>query len=262
MRVVLVADRVDRDLGLLGDYLRSVRAILRYVDRESIDSDDVDVDLLILLGSNRSAHHSQETEIVSREISLIEATLSAGIPVIGICYGAQVLARALGGSSELGTRPECGWEWVDSTNEELCPSGRWGQMHHDVFVPAHTSTVIGFSSAGPQAFIDDSRNARSLGWQFHPELTLPTLERWLVSHYSGSEYANPRAVLDSAALHSEESNPRAFALFEKAFRYLGVPMGHTDIRTAGENVGPFSAPKLIDPTVSVSTEAICVLGYN
>lgn len=222
MNVVLVADDVDRDLGLLGDFLNGMGARARYLDRARLTDTNVAASILILLGSNRSAHDPGQAEVVAAEVALIRNSLTQGIPVIGICYGAQVLARALGGSSARGVVPECGWTRVYSEEEALCPSGYWGQMHHDVIVPARSSKVIGWSEAGPQAFIDDSLGTRAIGWQFHPELTLPTLKRWLGQHYSGSEHADAQATLAASAPHALGSGSRASALFRASFQYLDV----------------------------------------
>lgn len=222
MHAVLVADTVDRDPGLLGDFLHAADTTMQYLDRSYIRSAAVDASVLILLGSNRSAHDPQQADVVASEVELIRDTLGQGVPVLGICYGAQVLARALGGSSDRGPTPECGWTAVTSRHDALCPPGRWGQMHHDIIFPARTSTVIGWSPAGPQAFIDDSAGAKAIGWQFHPELTLPTFERWLRWHYSGSERTDTEEALSTAKLHAADSARRAPALFTAAFEYLNV----------------------------------------
>lgn len=222
MRVVFVADNVDRDPGLLGDLLRDDGATVRYVDRARIGRSGIHADLLVLLGSNRSAHDPGEAEVVALESALVIRALEDEIPVIGICYGAQVLARALGGSSRRGELPECGWTEVSSDGHPLCPPGFWAQMHHDVFEPAPTSQLIGWSPAGPQAFLDDSRGARAIGWQFHPELRVTTLERWLERAYSGSEDADPVATLSLATQRARDSAPRATRLFRDALRYLDV----------------------------------------
>lgn len=242
MKVVLVADHVDRDLGLLADLFQDRGFTPQYLERGAMTADPVEAELVVLLGSNRSAHDPVHAAVVDSETSFIRATLSQGTPIIGICYGAQVLARALGGSSRRGYVPECGWTWVDSSNELLCPPGLWGQMHHDIIVPAATSEIIGWSSAGPQAFIDESGNARAIGWQFHPELTLATFRRWLARNYSGSERSDAAAVLAHASQHAPATVPRAAALFRATLQYLGV-------EPADENSRP-------------PTEAICVLGYN
>jgi GMP synthase-like glutamine amidotransferase len=223
MKAVAVADNADRDLGLLGEFAVDHGMRVRYLDRATVSgTTGFAADLLILLGSNRSAHEPRNAANVAAETALIRGALASGIPVIGICYGAQVLARALGGSSERGTIPECGWTPVFSSDEALCPSGSWGQMHHDVIVPAPKSAVIGWSSAGPQAFIDESQGARAIGWQFHPELTLDTFERWLGSHYSGSEDSDVGETLAHAAVEFRRSAPRAASLFRAAFQYLHV----------------------------------------
>lgn len=222
MRAVLVADAVDRDLGLLGDFLDAAGARPHYLDRGAPIEPNIDGDILILLGSNRSAHAAENHDVVDQEVALIRRSLEHGIPVIGICYGAQVLARALGGTSRRGPVAECGWGPVTSGHARLCPPGPWAQMHHDVFVPSLTSTVIGWNAAGPQAFIDESFGTRAIGWQFHPELTLATFERWVSLRYSGTEGTDPRAVLVDARMNAGDSAARAQSLFESTFRYLDV----------------------------------------
>lgn len=222
MNVVVIADAVDQELGLLGPFLADVGASTRYLDRADLRSERVSADLLLLLGSNRSAHATSNSDTVRRETDLIRGALDGGTPTLGICYGAQVLSRALGGSSDRGPAPECGWVPVQSRHPELCPPGRWGQMHHDIMIPAPTTEVIGWSRVGPQAIIDDSFGARALGWQFHPEMTIPTFERWLRWHYSGSERADVSSILAEAQIHAQVSARRAAPLFAAAFSYLGV----------------------------------------
>lgn len=239
MRAVLIADTVDRDAGLLGDFLGQAGSDLRYIDRERVSDEAVDADLVVLLGSNRSAHYYSNREIVETEISLIRRTLSQGTPIMGICYGAQVLARALGGDSRLGPAPECGWTHVDSVDVDLCPPGRWGQMHRDVIIPASSSTVIGHSPVGVQAFIDESAGGRAIGWQFHPELTSATFRRWVEAKYSGTDGADIRALLNHVDEDAAATKPRTEHLFRHALEYLRVPLRQPP-----------------------PTEAICILGYN
>ena len=223
MRAVLVADELDRDSGLLDDFLREASVETSFVDRGALPETLVAPDVLVLLGSNRSAHDAGNATAVAAEVELIRRSLANGVPVLGICYGAQVLARALGGTSRRGAMPECGWTRVFSQEEALCPSGFWGQMHHDVIVPAASSRVIGWSPAGPQAFVDDSRGTRALGWQFHPEMTLAILERWLGRRYSGSELADGESTVAASAAHAVASAAVAPDLFREAFGYLRVP---------------------------------------
>ena len=57
------------------------------------------------------------------------------MPVLGICFGAQVLAAALGGTVEPAGQAEIGWVMVDSADPELIPPGPWLEFHHDRCLP-------------------------------------------------------------------------------------------------------------------------------
>ena len=135
--------------------------------------------MFLLLGSDRGAHEPSSIDIVKRESALARAALRADVPVMAICYGAQLLARALGGTSYQADDPELGWRRVDTIDSVLCPEGPWAQLHTDVFTAPPTARVLGTSWYGPQCFVDDSLGARSIAWQFHPEVTTETYSRWI-----------------------------------------------------------------------------------
>nr|MCW2727556.1 hypothetical protein [Aeromicrobium sp.] len=149
-------------------------------------------------------------------------SLAAGTPVMGICYGTQVLARALGGTSWRADRPELGWGRVDTTDDVLCPEGPWGQMHSDVFAPGPTTKVIGTSWRGPQCIIDDSFGARAIGWQFHPEVTPTTYARWVMEGYYGDTGADAKDLIRQANAHAPKARNLAHALTDSALTFLGV----------------------------------------
>jgi GMP synthase-like glutamine amidotransferase len=225
MKAIVIADPADRDLGLLGDFLLESGATIKFVDRDSLSTGvepSSNPDVIVLLGSTRSAHDPEHAEVVAAEIEMIQRSLKNNIPVLGICFGSQILARALGGSSARSPQGECGWTPVFSNDERLCPPGLWGQIHHDRFQASKTSTVIGWSPVGPQSYIDESLGGRAIGWQFHPEVTLPTFERWLRRGDSGTEGVDIERTLAEASEHAEASIPRAAALFAAAFDYLGI----------------------------------------
>jgi GMP synthase-like glutamine amidotransferase len=226
MRVHVVSDAQDRDGGYVVERLVERGAEIVEVDRDAlIDSGQshAEADLIVLLGSAKSAHEPQHARVVDAECELIRDSLRAGVPVMGICYGAQVMARALGGTSWRSDRAEIGWSRVDTTDPQLCPEGPWGQMHSDVFAPGPTARILGTTWRGPACFVDEAWGARAIAWQFHPEVTASTFTRWVENGYCGSlSPLQKRDLVRQARAQAPSARARAHALTDNALAYLGV----------------------------------------
>jgi GMP synthase-like glutamine amidotransferase len=91
-----------------------------------------------------------------------------------VCFGAQVLAAALGGTVERAPRPELGWCRVESTTAAIA-EGPWFQWHRDRFTLPAGALSLAHNELGVQAF----RRGRSVGVQFHPEVDHRLLSSWL-----------------------------------------------------------------------------------
>ena len=224
MRIHVVADAADNDGGYVTERLLERGAEIIEVDRDALPKyDSLDgSDLVLLLGSDRSAHERKWAGVVLQESAFVRDALKAGTPVMGICYGAQLIARALGGTSWRADAAELGWARVDTTDARLCPEGPWGQMHNDVFAPPPTSRVLGTSWRGPQCFTDDSHGARSIAWQFHPEVTPTTYERWVSEGYFGDSKVEAKELIRQAWAHEWSGRTLAHQLTDDALDYLGV----------------------------------------
>lgn len=224
MRIHVVADVADSDGGYVSERLVQRGGALHDLDRDALPSFDSlgGSDLVLLLGSEKSAHEAKWIDSVTAETRLIRDALADGTPVMGICYGAQLLARALGGTSWRSDQPELGWSRVDTTDPVLCPVGPWGQMHRDVFAPGPTARVLGTSWRGPQCIIDDSLGARAIAWQFHPEVTPQTYERWVMEGYYGDTGVDTKDLIRQARAHAPTARNLAFALTDSALAYLGA----------------------------------------
>jgi len=100
--------------------------------------------------------------------------MGRGVPIFAICYGAQLVAHALGGTVSRSTHPEIGWHAVSSTSHPELFSHTWLQWHYDVFTVPENFRTIASNDIGPQAMI----GKRVLATQFHPEATLGIISRW------------------------------------------------------------------------------------
>jgi GMP synthase-like glutamine amidotransferase len=123
------------------------------------------------LGSERSAGDTDGW--VPMEIAMLRVAVAADVPVLGLCFGGQALAVALGGGVEVMEMPEIGWIPVESVDPAI-PAGPWLQYHRDCIRLPEGVRQLARSPAGPAAF----RCRRHLGLQFHPEADAAVVDRW------------------------------------------------------------------------------------
>jgi GMP synthase-like glutamine amidotransferase len=131
------------------------------------------VDHVVVLGAISSVNDPDPW--IAAELAWLRGADQAGVPVFGICFGAQALCAALGGRVEAMDRKEIGWTLVDSLDEGLIPAGPWLEFHGDRCLPPPGTTVLARNEVAVQAF----RIGRHLAVQFHPEVDGPQLKRWL-----------------------------------------------------------------------------------
>jgi GMP synthase-like glutamine amidotransferase len=178
VRTLILANRSDSDAGFVGEALQARQATLEVVLREDDGPlpDLRDYDVVVSLGSEWSVYWEQLAPQVEREGALLRAAVGAGKPVLGLCFGGQILAHALGGTVESAELPEVGWHRIESDVPELVPEGPYVQWHSDRFSLPDGAVELARSPAGPQAYTFGS----ALGLQFHPEATPEVVRRWCV----------------------------------------------------------------------------------
>lgn len=166
----------------VGDHLESRGVTLDpFVVVEDIDDPEVTVafpdgvghDLIVLMGAPWSAYDPRLQGWVLPEVEFVSRQLDLGTPILGICFGAQIMSTSLGGRVSRSRLPEYGWETIVS-DEPAIASGPWFQYHGDEFTLPEGATPLAYNDSGLQAF----RFGRSLAVQFHPEVTAPLLASW------------------------------------------------------------------------------------
>jgi GMP synthase (glutamine-hydrolysing) len=169
---------------------------------------------LVILGSEASAF-DDTVPWLARERAVIDRALALGVPILGICFGGQHLARALGGSVGRASHPEVGWLEVESLNDAVVPSGRYLQWHRDAFTVPPDAELLARSPISPQAF----RSGPHLGVQFHPEVTPAIAMGWATGYPDSVARAGTTVaeVEAGSAEHAAGARLRAYALFD-AFR--------------------------------------------
>lgn len=137
-----------------------------------------DYDVIALMGSIRSLTNKSEiSNWVHDELDLIRAAHAADRPVLGVCFGGQLIAEALGGSVELSPVTEIGWHDINAPEGRTNPvgPGPWMEWHHDRFTPPPEATVLAETDSAAQLF----SIGRMVGTQFHPEVDVAHVANWL-----------------------------------------------------------------------------------
>ena len=177
MRVIVVRHHRIDEAGYIGDAFRARGAELstHLFPKEGTLPDLTGVGHVIVLGAAWSVYEERIAGWVGAELDWLRQADSAGVPVLGICFGAQALTAALGGEVEAAPRSEIGWFTVDTSDPDLIEPGPWLQFHSDRCVPPPGARVLARTEVCVQAY----SLGRHLAVQFHPEVDGAQVERWL-----------------------------------------------------------------------------------
>jgi len=229
LRALIVQKEDATPSGLVGRWLdeHGSRVEELRIDLEDRDVDPTEHDLIVSLGSEFAAF-DDHVPFVQREHRLLRRAVDADVPVLGLCFGGQLLARVLGGQVSRSSTSEIGWMPVRTRDPQLVPEGPWFQWHFDTFTVPAGATLVADSDAGPQAFVA----GRSLGLQFHPEVTPEIMDEWVRTyrHELDAEGVDPDALLVETRQRAEESGRLFRRLVE---RYLDRVAGLTEERARG-----------------------------
>jgi len=187
---------------------RGVELQVVRVDQDHRLPDACDFDFAVALGSSASVRHDPPAW-VAREIDWLVAAERRGVPVLGICFGAQALAVAHGGSVDRLPAAEIGWIEVRSDDSRLVPSGPWMTWREDRIHLPPFALEVARNGLGVQAFVV----GRHVGVQFHPEATPETVARW-----ADDEPAAVSGAVGSRAALEADTRSLAPAAHEAAFR--------------------------------------------
>ena len=186
---ILVFQHVPYEpLGTLDPLLKESGFRIRYVNfgrnpdhRPTLDK----YAAIIILGGPMNSDQIDAYPNLVTEVEIIRQAVARDMSVLGICLGAQLLAKALGGSVQRNPLREIGWYDVDLTeageaDPVLSTFARRQQVfqwHEDgMSLPPGTVHLASSSRSNIQAF---RHGEHAYGFQFHLEVDSSLIERWL-----------------------------------------------------------------------------------
>lgn len=167
---------------------------------------------IVILGGPMSANDPLPG--LADELKLIELALASGIPMLGVCLGSQLIARALGAPVYRNRELEIGWKPVYFTETAKKDRVFCGFRDQETFFHWHGETFDLPRGAEHLAWSDACLNQayrygeRVYGIQFHPEITAEMIEDWVRQPVNCGDVAKLDDPIDAHAVDSAESSAR------------------------------------------------------
>ena len=215
--VVISNPTVGAELGHLEPWLRDNGFDVRRLVRDDILSADAadDADLVIVLGSEwtlartMDAPHDppQAAAAIAAEIELVRRRVEQDKPLLGICFGGQLLSQALGGEVTRQDAAHIAWETPETDVDEL--RAPWVLLHNDAFTVPPGAELLAEADHAPIAF----RHGRAWGVQFHPEVDAEILTQMFDDVGTPREVSAPQ--VDALRARADEQREDSLRLFDR-----------------------------------------------
>ena len=201
MPTLLIIEHVPHErLGTFEEAFKAASCALRpwrvYEPRLDWGGAMTGIDGIVSMGGPMSVYHGAKHPWIAKECLLLRAAVDRGVPVLGVCLGAQMLAAALGATVKPNPQKEIGWYPLMREPARPGPDGRLAggaegdplfepfgqtetvfQWHGDAFaLPKGASRLASSPLCAEQAF---RYGGRAYGLQFHLEVTEAMIRAWM-----------------------------------------------------------------------------------
>ncbi len=213
MKKVLVFQHVPYEiLGTFDPLLRAAGYRVRYVNfgREPEAEPDVGkYQGLVILGGPMNVDMTEEYPHLETEVRLIKKAMEQGIPILGICLGAQLIAKTLGSRGYENPEKEIGWYDISLTDAgkddpvmcHLEDTGKIFEWHSHTFdLPQGAVHLAHGAGCQNQAF---RYGDNVYGFQFHMEVDQALVERWLNTPVYQAEIVQTNGKIDPDLIRKE-----------------------------------------------------------
>ncbi len=217
------------DLGTIGPAMSGRGLCAKYIrlfDGEPVPQDIERYTGLIILGGPMNVYEEDEFPFLKDEDMLIKKAISMNLPVLGICLGGQLIAKATGAQVKKGAKKEIGWYKLFLTQggkedkafgnlpEELTVF----QWHGDTFdIPRGAVHLAGTELFPNQAY----RIGNNVyGLQFHLEVTEKTINSWVTEYQdelSRLDYINYEKIIKDTPVYIKNLSAYAEIFYDKFF---------------------------------------------
>ena len=179
--VLIIQNTGIEGIGVLGDLLKADGCITRTILAQKEKIPDIKPDAIIILGAPESAN--DDLSYLKKELELIREAVKKEIPVLGICLGAQLIAKAFGARVYKGTKKEIGFYndiEFDNTKSRIFKGIKSPALvfhwHGDTFdLPENAIRLAHSKDYENQAI----KIGSAVGIQFHLEVDEPTVKLWI-----------------------------------------------------------------------------------
>ncbi len=186
-RTILILEHTKSEgPGTIADYFsgRYDLQTIRLWDKDSLPAALDNIAAVAAMGGPMNVYEEEKYPFLKAENEFIKEVVASGIPYLGVCLGAQLLAKACGASVRKNLVKEVGWSEISAT-----PEGRHDrifsllpekitvfQWHEDTFeIPGNSVRLATSPACANQAFVA-GKNA--YGLQFHVEATESMVKEW------------------------------------------------------------------------------------
>lgn len=215
--VVIANPSVGAELGHLDTWLAGHGFDVRRLTRDDILAVDAadDADLIIILGSKwtlarpmtASDDPPYAAAAIAAEIALVQRRVAQDRPLLGICFGGQLLSVALGGVVTRQDEAYIAWETPVTSMAQL--QGPWALLHNDTFTVPPGADVLASAGHAPIAF----RSGRAWGVQFHPEVDADILARIFTDVDIPANIADPQ--VDALRQRADDQRDDSLRFFDR-----------------------------------------------